>query len=108
MLIPAWDFGSDAWLHSRMAVLRGVESGFTIVRSAREGFMTISDPYGRIDAEDRSNGSFGSVAGRIATPRHVPTLYVRFGDTFGWLCLAFALALIGWTILARRRAGQGG
>lgn len=108
MLAPAWDFGSDAWLHSRMAVLRGVESGFTIVRSAREGVMTVSDPYGSILAEASSGGDVAQLAGRIVAPRHVPTLYVRIGDTFGWLCVLVSFALIGWTILARRRAGQGG
>jgi apolipoprotein N-acyltransferase len=108
MLVPAWDFGSDAWLHSRMAMLRGVESGFTIVRSAREGQMSVSDPYGRVLAEASSSRDVAKLAGRIATPRHVPTLYVRIGDAFGWLCLLVAVALIGWTVLARRRAGQGG
>ena len=36
MIVPAWDFHSDGWLHSRMAVVRGVESGFGLVRSAKE------------------------------------------------------------------------
>ena len=27
MLVPAWDFRTDAWIHSRMAVVRGVEGG---------------------------------------------------------------------------------
>ena len=25
LLVPAWDFQNDGWLHSRMAVMRGVE-----------------------------------------------------------------------------------
>jgi apolipoprotein N-acyltransferase len=29
MLVPAFDFDSDAWSHASMAVLRGVEGGFT-------------------------------------------------------------------------------
>jgi apolipoprotein N-acyltransferase len=108
MLVPAWDFGSDAWLHSRMAVLRGVESGFSMVRSAREGFMSVSDPYGRVSAEASSGGDVAMLAGRMWLPWHVPTLYTRIGDAFGWLCVLVSVALIGWTILARRRAGQGG
>jgi hypothetical protein len=32
MLVPAWDFNADGWLHARMAVLRGVEGGYAIVR----------------------------------------------------------------------------
>jgi apolipoprotein N-acyltransferase len=107
MLAPAWDFGVDAWLHSRMAVLRGVESGFTIIRSAREGVMTVSDPYGRVLAEGASGADIAALADSIILPRHIPTLYTRIGDAFGWFCAVLALVLIGWTILARRHAGQG-
>ena len=35
-------------LHASMAVLRGVEGGFSVVRSARHGLLTVSDRYGRI------------------------------------------------------------
>jgi hypothetical protein len=26
LLVPAWDFRVDGWLHSRMAIMRGVEN----------------------------------------------------------------------------------
>jgi apolipoprotein N-acyltransferase len=32
--VPAWDLEIDAWLHGRMAILRGVESGFARARHA--------------------------------------------------------------------------
>jgi hypothetical protein len=35
MLVPAWDFNVDGWLHSRMAVLRAVENGFALARPNR-------------------------------------------------------------------------
>jgi apolipoprotein N-acyltransferase len=55
MLVPGWDFGRDAWEHSRVAVLRGVEDGYSIVRAARDGFLTISDSYGRVLDQERSS-----------------------------------------------------
>ncbi len=106
MLVPAWDFGEDAWLHSRMAVLRGVENGFAIARTAREGVLTVSDGYGRVSAEAPS-GPQTAYGVRIPSERADPTLYSRIGDVFGWSMLALAGLLIGWTIWARRRAGQG-
>jgi apolipoprotein N-acyltransferase len=107
LLVPAWDFTADAWLHSRMAVLRGVESGFTIARSAREGAMSVSDPFGRLTARASSGGDVAMLISPISLPpRHIPTLYTRIGDTFGWLCVALSVLLIGWTVLTRRRAGQ--
>ncbi|MFD1050175.1 nitrilase-related carbon-nitrogen hydrolase, partial [Kibdelosporangium lantanae] len=47
MFVPGWDFDTDAWLHSRKAVLGGVEYGLSLVRSARNGALTVSDPMGR-------------------------------------------------------------
>src|SRR5206468_8848188 len=48
LLVPAWDFNLDRWLHARMAVLRAVENGFALARSARNGLLTLSDNRGRI------------------------------------------------------------
>lgn len=107
MLVPAWDFDRDAWLHSRMAILRGVENGFSIVRSARNGVMTVSDAYGHVSAQAASRAHVATLAASIVTPRHVPTLYTRIGDTFGWLCALLAAMLVTLTIRASRRAGQG-
>jgi apolipoprotein N-acyltransferase len=41
LLVPAWDFDLDCWLHARMAVLRAVENGFALARSARNGLLTL-------------------------------------------------------------------
>lgn len=57
MVVPAWDFVVNDWLHSRMSILRGVENGFSMIRTARQGRLTISDCYGRVTYE--ANGSKG-------------------------------------------------
>lgn len=107
MLVPAWDFGRDAWLHSRMAMLRGVENGYAIVRSARNGVLTVSDAYGQVTAEAPSGPL---TAYNVAIPRAAPgpTIYARFGDVFGWAMLALASGLVGWSLWRRNRLGQGG
>ncbi|MEO7207628.1 MAG: nitrilase-related carbon-nitrogen hydrolase [Steroidobacteraceae bacterium] len=51
MGVPAGDFGKDAWLHARMAIMRGVENGFAIVRAADQGLLTASDAAGRLIAQ---------------------------------------------------------
>jgi apolipoprotein N-acyltransferase len=94
MLVPAWDFEVDDWLHGRMAVMRGVESGFAIARSAKQGFMTISDNRGRILFESRSDATgnahvLGTI--RLSSTR---TFYARTGDWFAWLNLAALAALL--------------
>jgi apolipoprotein N-acyltransferase len=90
LLVPAWDFDVDGWYHDRMSVLLGVESGMTIIRSAMQGLMTVSDRYGRVLAEAPSEPGAGGSLFLAAVPLGdgQPTLYARFGDWFGWSCLA--------------------
>jgi apolipoprotein N-acyltransferase len=95
LLVPAWDFTADGWLHSRMAVLRGVEGGFTVARAARGGRLTISDDRGRIIAEAASaSAPVASVLAEVRL-RQAGTPYARLGDWFAWLAGGvFTLALV--------------
>lgn len=88
MLIPAWDFDVDGVFHSRMAVLRGVEQGFSVIRAANQGVLTVSDPYGRIVAEAPSAGPPVMALSAQAPLGGLGTLYGRIGDAFGWACVA--------------------
>jgi apolipoprotein N-acyltransferase len=94
LLVPAWDFVKDGWLHDRMAVLRGVEGGFAIARAARNGLLTVSDNRGRIVAERSSSSA--PFASLIATVPIQPsmTVYDRFGDWFAWFTIALLLGLL--------------
>jgi len=103
LLVPAWDFGDDNWLHDRMAVMRGVESGFTIARAAKEGLLTVSDDRGRVLAQQTSKAApFASLLAS-APVRHDDTPYARFGDWFAWLALAMLAAIIANVRFGRRR-----
>ncbi|HWF48142.1 MAG TPA: hypothetical protein VG168_14125, partial [Bryobacteraceae bacterium] len=93
LLVPAWDFIADGWLHSRMAILRGIESGFSIARSVKQGILTISDDRGRVVAQ-RITASAPFVTSIATVPvRHDSTFYDRFGNWFAWLDL-FLLATV--------------
>ena len=94
LLVPAWDFVADGWLHGRMAIMRGVESGFTIVRAAKQGVLTISDDRGRVLAQQATGSApFASLLAKVPV-RHEATFYDRFGDWCGWLIVALAAVLI--------------
>jgi len=104
MLVPAWDFGVDGRYAARLSALRGVESGFAMVRAAREGLLTVSDAHGRILAETRSATLPGAtLLAHLPLQAAPATLYRRIGDLFGWLCTAAALLVMA---LAWRRARQ--
>jgi len=101
LLVPAWDFNIDRWLHARMAVLRAVENGFALARSARNGLLTLSDNRGRILAEAATlPGRFASITGKVNVARE-ETFYTRVGDWFAWLCIGVFVILLASQILAR-------
>jgi len=93
MLVPAWDFVADGWLHGRMAVLRGAESGFSIARSVKQGILTLSDSRGRILAQQVTGSpTFDILLGSLPLGSG-PTFYDRAGDWFAWMNLVFAVLL---------------
>ncbi len=94
LLVPAWDFNVDRWLHARMAVLRAVENGFALARAARNGLLTVSDNRGRIVAEKATEfGHFVSVNAKVNVDRET-TFYTATGDWMGWLCAALFVFLL--------------
>jgi apolipoprotein N-acyltransferase len=102
MGVPAGDFGKDAWLHARMAIMRGVENGFAIVRAANEGLLTASDAQGRIIAQKRAAPAGMIVLIADLPPGPGPTLYTRIGDLFAWCIILLCLG-IGILCFARTR-----
>lgn len=103
MGVPGGDFGIDGWLHGRQAVMRGVENGFAMVRSAHDGLVIVSDAQGRLVGfkKDAPAGMTMVVAELPLGPGS--TLYTRIGNAFGWLCIAAALAIGAFACLAVER-----
>ena len=97
LFVPASDFVRDGRLRARMAVVRGVEGGFGVVRTARQGRLTVSDPYGRIVAARRSDAAPDVLLAASVPAAHVVTVYDRIGDWFAWACMIVA---IGMTLAA--------
>ncbi|MGN6092850.1 MAG: apolipoprotein N-acyltransferase [Luteibacter jiangsuensis] len=102
LLVPAWDFVEDGWLHSRMAIMRGVEGGFAIARAARSGRLTLSDDRGRVMAEASSEHDDAELVGDLAI-RETRTPYARWGDWFAWIDVAILLALAGLALLPSKK-----
>jgi apolipoprotein N-acyltransferase len=110
LAVPANDFIKDDWMHARMAMMRGVENGFALVRSASNGIATVSDAQGQVLASARTYKP-GLTVIRAAVPLGPgPTLYTRIGDVFAWVCLALAAVLLAMGFAVRngaRRARAG-
>jgi apolipoprotein N-acyltransferase len=102
MIVPADDFGRDRWIHARMAIMRGVENGFAVLRAAFDGLETISDAQGRVLVSAPT-----SQAGMVVVQADVPlgsgpTLYTRIGDVFPWACAVLSL-IVGARMFVGRR-----
>jgi len=93
-LVPAWDFDADGWLYGLMAILRGVEGGFSIARAPRQGILSVSDNRGRVLAERSTSAAPFSTILRQVTVNHEATLYSRAGNWFAWCCITLLPGLL--------------
>jgi apolipoprotein N-acyltransferase len=87
--------------HAELAVMRTVENGVPMVRSANNGISFIVDPYGKI-LKQTPLFVQTILAGPVPQPL-APTLYRRYGD---WFILACLLALVAGLVVLRSRAGR--
>jgi len=95
MLVPAWDFGMDRTWHGHIAVMRGVESGFSLARAAKFGYLTVSDSRGRVVAETRSDAApFATLVAEVPAA-HRATFFLVAGDWFVWV----AAGLLVWVLV---------
>jgi len=97
LLVPAWDFVVDGTWHGHIALMRGVEGGFSIARAAKNGFLTVSDDRGRIVGEvSSSSAPFPTLLVNVPAA-HSWTAYQALGDWFPWVAIslmAFAIVQI--------------
>lgn len=95
MLVPGGDFGVDRGWHGHIAIMRGVEDGFSVVRTAGRGYMTVSDNRGRIVAERRSDAAPIVTLSSQVPAGHSWTVFQLLGDWFGWLSICLAV----WAVI---------
>lgn len=109
MAVPAADEFGNGWQHSRMGLLRGVETGLSVAWAAQWGTPMISDPWGRVLAERDTEGTRQPFVAAFADVPSGPgpTVYARFGDWFAWLCLALAAAGLVALRSVPREPGRG-
>ncbi len=104
MLVPGWDFDVDAAHHGHMAIMRGVESGFSVVRAAKNGYLTVADNRGRILAEAVSGSApFVTLLAEVPAT-HDGTLYQVLGDWFAWVVLGMLGFSLARLVFLWRRA----
>lgn len=104
VVMPASTEDDNGWQMSRTGLLRGVENGFAIAWSGRQGTLTVADGHGRVLSEASSGGPAPFRTAVVDVPVGPgATPYARLGDVFAWLCVALALAGAAAAFPARSR-----
>ena len=102
VVVPSSDWKGIDPHHTRMASIRGIESGFSVVRPVRAAMSGAFDAFGRPRATmDYYEGDRMFIA-RVPTER-VETIYSRIGDVVPLLAL-LSLVLAGFRLFSRRRS----
>lgn len=107
MLVPGWDFRIDDFWHGHIAVMRGVEDGFSVVHAAKDGFLTVTDNRGRVLAQTRAESPDFATLLASVPEGHSATPYLLLGDWFAWLAMALlagVLARLGMRLARRAEA----
>jgi apolipoprotein N-acyltransferase len=120
LMAPSGDWPAIKQIHARMAVMRAVEQGFSLVRPANHGLTLAADHQGRILATmDHYATSERQMAASIPA-QGSRTLYTRIGDVLPWTCLALSVlfaaalvrpslaSLVAWRIGRRGAAVEAG
>ena len=94
MLVPAWDFNLDRGWHGHIAVMRGVEDGFSVSRASKDGFLTVSDNRGKILEETRSDSAPFAMMIATVPAGHSWTVFQVMGDWFAWIAMALLILTI--------------
>jgi apolipoprotein N-acyltransferase len=101
MLVPAWDWEAIDPLHTRMAVFRAIENGFSMVRQTGEGLSIAVDYNGRTLASmDHFTTDDHAMISQIPV-KGIRTIYAITGDLFAWLCCAGLVFLLGWGLIKK-------
>lgn len=104
MFVPGWDWPEIGASHTlKMARLRAIENGYSLVRIAYDSQSAAFDYLGNVLATQDTTGS-GSHVMFADVPIHgVKTVYNRIGDLFAWLCVLGLLLAITLAVRANFR-----
>lgn len=106
MFVSANDGRDISPLHTRMAILRGVENGFSVVRATSYGLSTAADYQGRVLASLDDYTTEERLLIADVPTRGVTTLYSQIGDLFAWLCVTGLAVIVGWNVIQGKKGNS--
>lgn len=102
-LVPALDGKTLTPVHSHMAVFRGIENGYSVLKPTGEGLSIAADYCGRIIAKQNYVASEERIMLADMPVKSVFTIYSIIGDVFAWVCVIGLIAFIIVAVIRRKR-----
>ena len=110
--VPSSDWRGIDPIHTKMAALRSIEQGHSILRSTRFGLSAAISPTGEFNAQMSSFDTNDRVMIANLPGNKIFTVYSLIGDLFVYVCIAFILIFLvsrlnlvaSWTFLKRAGA----
>lgn len=103
LLAPSNDWPEIVNTHAKMARLRAIENGVSLLRPTSSGMSIAVDPYGRIVSCVDDFQSAGAPLVAVLPMQSVKTLYASMGDILTWICAISGIALFVMGVISRIR-----
>ncbi|MEH6347843.1 MAG: nitrilase-related carbon-nitrogen hydrolase [Bermanella sp.] len=95
MITPYADWDGVSETHARLNAMHAAENHISTLRAARGGLSTIVGPEGEIIKSGRSDLTPDQVLIAELPISKPGTIYSKFGDWLGWLCMMFIIVMGG-------------
>jgi apolipoprotein N-acyltransferase len=102
VVVPSSDWRGIDPFHTQMAAVRGIEGGFSVVRSVRWATSGAFDPMGRVRGTVSYFEGQRMMVANVPS-RRVPTLYSRLGDVLPLFAGLVLLGGLAMTLVRTRR-----
>jgi apolipoprotein N-acyltransferase len=99
LLLPSGDWKEIAPYHAQMAMMRGIENGFSLVRPVSGATSVMTDPYGRVRGIKKFDDEGSKVLIAYVPVKGVKTFYPIIGDIVVYMC---GIAFIALAVFAFR------
>ncbi len=101
MLAPSGDWQAISPWHSRVAIVRAIENGFSLLRPVRHGLLVASDwrgaSLGQVNFFNTPQAGQAILVSNIPTDG-VRTLYPYVQDSFALACVVVLLGFVGFAV----------
>lgn len=107
MMVPGLDWPEIGKTHTmKMASLRAIENGYSLIRQDFDGQSAAFDYHGHVLATQDTTLAPDTHVMIVDMPtKGSRTIYNRIGDVFGWLCVLATLFIVVLAMRSKQKAG---